>query len=112
MGYNYISPMYKNNAARDFSLATDGVYYSSTMDYTNWKSTNRLTLGLGYAYKNFNLDLAYVFSSQKGDFHPFPDYSFTYTDANNNPVTETNFANPVQVKNERHQFLMTLGVKL
>lgn len=109
MGYNYISPMYKNNAARDFSIGTDGIYYSSTMDYTNWKSTDRLTLGLGYTHKKFSIDLAYVFSSQKGDFHPFPNDACLVP---GEQVQTTNFANGVNVKNERHQFLMTLGVKL
>lgn len=105
-GYNYVSPMYKKSASRDFGLDCDGVYYSSTTDYTNWKDTQRLTLGLGYSSNGFSLDLAYLYNTQNGDFHPFPNTSYG---AGANGIK--NIADAVSIKNERHQFMMTLGYR-
>lgn len=115
LGYNYVSPMYKTNGAKDFSLNSgfeyDGLYYSSTTDYVNWGETHRATAGFGYSHKNFSIDLAYVYNTQKGEFHPFPNTSFPYLDENNNPQVLTNSASPVKIKNDRHKVLMTLGYK-
>lgn len=110
-GYNYVSPMYKKTGARDFSIQSpvtpyDGVYYSSATDYTNWKDTQRLTLGLGYSSHGFSLDLAYVLNTQDGEFHPFPNTSYS-----EGGETIRNVASGVNVKNERHQFMMTLGYR-
>lgn len=105
-GYNYVSPMYKKTGFRDMSLNCDGVYYASTTDYTNWKDTQRLTLGLGYSSHGFSLDLAYVLNTQDGEFHPFPNTSYS-----EGGETIRNVASGVNVKNERHQFMMTLGYR-
>lgn len=99
LGYNYVSPMYKENGYRDPAVRSYGNYYSSQTDFTNWKATNRITAGLGYAGKNFFADLAYQYSTQKGDFYPFTNVA----DFNTPTITE--------VKNDRHQLLMTLGYK-
>lgn len=104
-GYNYVSPMYKTDGFKDGSLASDGSYYSSATDYTNWKATNRITCGFGYNVGKFNLDLAYQYSSTNGEFSPF----MTYVD--NDFVEDDNVCNPVDVSNKRHQLLFTLGYK-
>ena len=70
-GYNYISPMYQTNAFKDGTVDSYGSNYSTATDYVNWDSTNRFTLGVGYQMKDFNIDLAYQYSAQNGDFHPF-----------------------------------------
>lgn len=106
-GYNYVSPMYKNDAMKTTCLNSDGCYYSSSTDYTNWKATNRLTCGVGYSTKNFSLDLAYQYSNQKGDFYPFESMSHG---SGANAVT--NVVDATEINNERHQLLITLGVKL
>ena len=72
-GYNYVSPMYNSNGFKDVYLDSYGTNVASATDYTNWKSTNRLTLGVGYSYGKFFADLAYQYSMQKGDFYPFMD---------------------------------------
>lgn len=100
LGYNYVSPMYKDNAYKGICVNSIGGSYASTTDYTNWKSTNRITCGLGFTVDKFTIDLAYQFSMQDGTFHPFTNYeSGSYT----------NYANGVKVNNNQHQLLMTLG---
>lgn len=103
LGYNYVSPMYNKDGFKDGSLQTDGSYYSSATDYTNWKATNRLTCGLGFKAGRMNLDVAYQYSNTKGEFSPF----MSYVDAND--AADDNIANAVSVSNKRHQLLFTLG---
>lgn len=100
-GYNYVSPMYDTSAYKDGTLNSPGSYYSSTTDYTNWKSTNRITCGLGYTVDKFSLDLAYQYSAQNGRFHAFNDY---FGDSKS-----SNLCDAVDVSNKRHQVLLTLG---
>ena len=105
-GYNYVSSMYKDNAFRDLTISSDGVYYSSTTDFTNWKDTHRITCGVGYAVNNFSIDLAYMYSTQKGDFYPFQ--SMEVNDGNGKVA---NYAGPTKVENNRHQLTCTLGYR-
>lgn len=107
LGYNYVSATYKTDAYRDQSLNTDGVYYSSTTDYTNWKDTHRITCGFGYQIGKFNVDLAYQFSSTNGEHYPFMSY---YAGANE-PAENDNIADMTKVSNKRHQLLLTLGYR-
>lgn len=106
-GYNYVSPMYSKNGVRSTCLDADGCYYTSTTDYTNWKDTNRVTVGVGYKHNNFNLDLAYQYSARNGDFYPFESMG----DIKDGSEYINNIASSTKVKTERHQLLMTLGWK-
>ena len=103
-GYNYVSPMYKNNGFKDGTLNSYGSYYSSATDYTNWKATNRFTCGIGFKFSpNTNLDLAYQYSATSGNFTPFMQYV-------DNELPEWDIhCNEVKVDNKRHQILCTLG---
>ena len=112
-GYNYVSPMYESNGSRTAlpgnkntfrTYNSDGYYYSSTTDYTNWKAINRFTLGVGFNIDNFNIDVAYMHTTQKGDFYPFETIEKM-------PNGDSNIAPSVEVKNDRDQFLITLGYK-
>lgn len=105
VGYNYVSPMYEKEGFKDGTLQTDGSYYSSATDYTNWESTNRFTCGLGYNVGQLSLDVAYQYSAQNGKFTPFMGY------VNSEVPDLNNMANPVDVSNKRHQVLFTLGYK-
>jgi len=109
VGYNYVSPMYKEDGYKDVSLDSYGTNYSTTTDYTNWKSTNRLTLGVGYNIKKFSIDFAYQYSAQKGDFKPFMDSWADYHHQDGTTEQIDNYADKVEVKNNRSQFLLTLG---
>lgn len=103
LGYNYVSPMYNKNGYKDGTLNSPGSYYSSATDYTNWKSTNRITCGVGYKYDKFNFDLAYQYSQTDGDFTPFINYS------GDKDATLDNICDGVKVSNKRSQVLFTLG---
>ena len=111
LGYNYASPIYKEEGVRDQTLNSSGTYMASTTDYTNWKATNRLTAGVGFTMDQFRLDLAYQYQMRDGDFYPYMrDISASYIDdATGQAVTLTNSCNPVKVKDNRHQLLCTLS---
>lgn len=109
LGYNYVSPMYKENGVRDQTLQSPGVYYASTTHYINWKDTNRITAGIGFSFDKFRLDLAYQYSTRKGDFYPFmPDLSTAYVDDDGNAFALTNTCEKVSVKDNRHQIQASL----
>lgn len=105
LGYNYVSPMFKDGAYRDATIGSNGVYASTSTDYTNWKATNRFTCGVGFNYQNLTIDVAYQYSAQKGDFYPF----MRYVNEKNHDLS--NVAQSTQVKNNRHQLMMTVGYK-
>ena len=113
VGYNYVSPMYRSNGFKDGSLDSYGSNYSSATDYTNWKSTNRFTLGLGYTTGRFAFDLAYQYSQTNGDFHPFADsYTDMYVEGNDNKVDTLpvdNYAEANKVENRRNQLLFSIS---
>ena len=115
LGYNYVSPIYKESGVRDQTLNSPGTYMASTTDYTNWKATNRLTAGIGFTMDKVRLDLAYQYQMRDGDFYPYMrniSASYYETDANGqetgNIATVTNSCEPVKVKDNRHQLLCTL----
>lgn len=105
LGYNYVSPMFRDGAYRDQTLDSNGVYTSNSTDFTNWKATNRFTCGLGFNYQNLSIDVAYQYSVQKGDFYPFQ----TYTNTKYPELDCVGQAS--KVDNKRHQLLMTIGYK-
>lgn len=107
VGYNYLSAMYEKDGAMNGSISSPGSYYASQTSYVNWKDTNRFTCGLGYTIDKFNIDLAYQYSAQNGDFHPF----MNYYENSNTPSTEDNIASAVKVSNKHSQILLTLGYR-
>lgn len=103
LGYNYVSPMYQENGFKDGTIQSEGSYYSSATDFTNWKATNRITCGLGYQLDDINLAFAYQYSTQKGEFMPFMNY------VDDTIAADDNICNAVEVKNNRHQVIFTIG---
>ena len=103
VGYNFMSPKYSKDGFKDGTINSPGSYYSSATDYTNWKAINRFTCGVGYQIKSFNIDLAYQYSAQKGDFYPFMSYY------DNEDPNEDNIAGAKAVKNNRSQLMLTVG---
>ena len=97
--------MYKPDGFKDGTLDTDGSYYSSATDYTNWEGTNRITAGLGYTFGKLNLDLAYQYGATNGNFSPFMNY------VDNQDWNNDNVASEVSVSNKRHQLLFTIGYR-
>lgn len=90
-GYNHRTAAFTDDA---FKLLPNNSVRTDT-EYANTKALNNYTLGIGYRGKMFYADLAYQFSSYKSDFYPFDNTDLSAT----------------KVKNERHQMLMTLGVR-
>ena len=111
LGYNYVSPMYRENGVRDQMLASPGTYLASTTDYTNWKDTHRITAGVGFTFDQFRLDLAYQYSMRKGDFYPYMNgaQATFIDDVTMEAVTITNDCRPVSVNDNRHQLLCSLS---
>ena len=112
-GYNYVSPMFDKYGFRDQSLIcgadannNNGVNTSASSDYTNWKATNRFTVGVGFNYQKLSIDVAYQYSSQNGDFYPYMSY---YPE--DNSKFGANIAPVTEVNNKRHQLLMTVGYR-
>lgn len=111
IGYNYVSPIYKSSAMKGYEselLESYGTAYESTTDYTNWKSTNRLTLGAGYTYRKFTVDVAYQYTVTNGDFYPFQESFKLYDDSG---LIEESYCDATDVSYKRHQLLVTLGYK-
>lgn len=104
MGYNFVSGVFNMDGFRDGSIASPGTGYATSTDYTNWKSTNRFTLGVGYQVKKFNIDLAYQYSQTNGEFFPFMSY-YGKNAAESNVVEKSN------VSFKRNQLLLTLGYR-
>lgn len=105
-GYNWVSAVFDENGFRDGSLESPGSGYATSTDYTNWKSTNRFTLGLGFqASKNINLDLAYQYSHTNGDFYPFMSY-YGDTNPDNNCIVRA-----TKVSHDRNQVMATLSYR-
>lgn len=105
-GYNWVSAVFDENGFRDGSLESPGSGYATSTDYTNWKSTNRFTLGLGFqASKNINLDLAYQYSHTNGDFYPFMSY-YGDTNPENNCIVRA-----TKVSHDRNQVMATLSYR-
>ena len=102
LGYNYVSPMYKDSGVRNVDVNSPYAYYASTTDYTNWDATNRITCGVGFTFERFTLDLGYQYSCQNGTFHPFADSQWK---------TGNLHADGVKVDNKRHQVVMTMGYR-
>lgn len=116
-GYNYVSPMYKENGVRDQTIESPGTYMASSTDYTNWKATNRLTAGVGFTFDKLRLDLAYQYTMRKGDFYP---YMHRGPENSNEPLSAKyynefdqmevlkNECSAVSVKDNRHQLQCSL----
>ncbi len=113
VGYNYVSPMYETDGHKDYTIDS---YYSdgknfATYDYTNWKATNRVTFGLGFSVgRRTTLDLSYQYSTRKGEYHPFENASYTYTD-DGQTINDANIGTVSKVKDNRHQVNCTLGYR-
>src|SRR5574344_1354730 len=106
VGYNYLSAMYDKNGYKDGSIYSPGTYYASQTSYVNWKDTNRFTCGLGYTIDKFNIDLAYQYSVQNGNFYPFMNYY-----ENQTASVEDNIASATKVNYKHSQLQLTLGYR-
>lgn len=80
-GYSYESSPVKSEILDPTGYHANYMYTSGPNDmetqpsYTLDRTTNYVTCGVGYRYKNFYADLAYVYRHRKSDYHAFSDYN-------------------------------------
>ena len=103
VGYNYVSPMYQKVGYKDTTVDSPGTSVLTTTDFTNWDSTNRFSLGIGYNIGNWNVAATYLYTEQKGTFEPFY-YESPYEDFCVD-------ANQVNIVNKRNHFQLSVGYK-
>jgi hypothetical protein len=96
VGYNYISPSTKDYAYKQ--LANNAV--RTDTEYSNTKSINNLTFGLGFRAQFFYCDMAYIYTNRKSDFYPF---NTSNSSSNAMPVTK--------VTDENSHVLLTMGFR-
>lgn len=94
-GYNYIGALYDKNAYK----FNDPIGTRTDIDFMNNYAAHNITLGLGLRFGSFYTDLAYVYTNQKADFHPYSNLIFDEPD----PVAK--------VTRNNHRALLTLGYR-
>ena len=98
---------YIHNPPQDkYEYTIDDARQNGEYEYHNLKARNTLTLGLGYRGKFMYADVAYKYDFYKSDFYMFDDYRFSN---DGNSIVSRNSA--AAVNHDRHQLLLTLGVK-
>ena len=118
LGYNLSTSPYKKNINFDqYYLDSYAMNYATSTSYMRLGNTNILTLGMGYHYKNFYVDLAYKVRHQKGDFYAF-DTNFANSNQDplpqfvlDNPALADVTIDPVDVNLTRQAVTCTLGFK-
>ena len=77
-GYNYSSTACKEEVLNGAEVANDARILESTdPSYTMNRGTNAFSLGLGYRYKIFYIDAAYVHGNRKSTFKPYSNFGNT-----------------------------------
>lgn len=101
-GYAYESNPTGTEVKNDnLTVFTSGPYDTGTTpSYTLDNSTQYITCGVGYHYKNFYADAAYVHKSRKSEFHPYTgDNGYTA-----NPFT-------ADIKDNFNNIVLSVGFK-
>ncbi len=113
-GYSYESSPVKSDVMRGYNETNQGIeatyMYTSGPDdtetlpsYTLDKATQYLTLGLGYKYKNFYADAAYVHRHRSSKFSSFSNY--------NDLEGYFNEAPSAKVSDNTNSIILTIGFR-
>ena len=92
-GYNYTSSTASNYMKDGGEVLTSGTDPSFTIN----GATNAVSFGLGYRYKAFYIDAAYVYRNKKSTYKPYTDYGqvvtpqYSLTDNTNSIVFSAGF---------------------
>lgn len=108
MGYNYYRTAYKNNAYMDQHIDSPAIWNSTYTDYMNTSDLSLYTLGLGYKFRRFYIDMVYKLRVQSGNFYAF---DATAMEVRNGTGTAGNQLAPVHVNLNQHQVGLTFGYK-
>ena len=76
LGYNYASALYDKAAFK----YDDPVGTQTYVDFMNNFDTHNLSLGLGLRFGGFYADMAYIYTHQKAEFHPYSNLIFRAPD--------------------------------
>ena len=111
-GYSYeSSPVQKqlldpSNDSEVLYVPTSGADDTETQpSFTLDRTTNYITCGIGYRYKYFYADLAYVYRHRESDYQAFTNYEELM-----NPGTIV-YAPKAKVTDSNSQIVLTLGVR-
>ena len=118
LGYNLSTSAYNKHISFDqYNLNSYAMDYSTSTSFMRMGATNILTLGMGYHWKSFYVDLAYKLRNQYADFYAF-DTNFTNSNQElipqfvyDNPLLADVTIDPVEVNLTRHAITCTLGFK-
>lgn len=102
LGYNYMSKMFKKDAALDQANPSPAFGYQTSTAFMNKGDVNILTAGIGYHGKHFYADMAYKYRQQKAGFLAFDDYYIR---------NDEEYLTPIDVDLSSHQVFFTLGYK-
>lgn len=111
-GYSYESSPVTDNAMDGHEpIYTDGADYTETQpSYAFDRSTQYITAGLGYHYKNFYIDAAYVHRYRKSTFHAFDSYDVNYMEDASVPVAMS--ATPqADITDHNNSVVISLGFR-
>lgn len=103
VGYAWIqSPLDKNFKDNKYEVQISGTQPSYILD----GDINNYTWGLGYRFtKNFYMDLAFIYKTQKSNLYMYP--SLEETDYYGNEI----FSERTKIKNNTMQGLLTFGIR-
>ena len=82
LGYNFQTGGYKDDAYKAIPINS----VQTNTDYTNIKSTQNFTCGIGFRGDALYVDAALLYSTQKADFYPFDDPELQATQLTRNLV--------------------------
>jgi hypothetical protein len=108
LGYNFNSAAYNKGSYKELGYYDyyNNYYSTNTMrtdtQYSNEMANHTVTVGLGYKYKGFYVDMAYLYRQNKSDF-----YTLNYDAIGEDPQ----YFKPVKVKDDYNRVLLTLGYK-
>lgn len=110
VGYNYITQSFKDNAylnllVQNAQYHSPSYFYQSRTDYANLGDINRFTFGLGYRWKQFYIDAAFQYQTQKAEVYAF------YVYDQNSINSQQNLLQGQNVNLNRSNFILTMGVK-
>lgn len=118
-GYSYESSPIKSEVLDQTESDVLSVYTSGPNDmgtqpsYTLDRTTNYVTFGLGYKYKNFYADLAYVYRHRKSDYHAFTNYveNLPSVAPNGETYYPVVMAPSASISDSNNQIVLTMGVR-
>lgn len=113
-GMNHVTAPMEKNAFRNLYASVNtshpdspSLYNLTGTDYVNLGALTRITTGVGYRYKHFYADVAYLWQTQKADIYPFHDTKVFESDA----AIAANGLTPYSTDLKQHRLILTMGVR-